>query len=124
MKLGTYPFTRLLARLNCSALPVKASYSFSPHSHNPHHINPPCALHAPPPTPAYANIPQSLAAVNFCLFIVGAVQCSRILAYNRELTGSTGGAFGRIWGEISGQAKKVEGDAKKEVRELEGKIGA
>lgn len=64
---------------------------------------------------------HSLAAVNFCLFLVGTTQCTRILNYNKELTGSYGAAFSRLAGEVSGQAKKVEGDAKKEVKELEQK---
>ena len=74
--------------------------------------------------PHVANITLSLAAVNFCLFIVGAIQCSRIFAYNKELTGSTSGAFNRIYGEVAGQAKKVEKDAKAEAKELEQKATA
>jgi len=59
-----------------------------------------------------------LAAVNFCLFCVGATQCSRIIAYNKEQTGSTSGAFRAIWGDISGQAKSVEKEAEKNVKEM------
>jgi mitochondrial pyruvate carrier 2 len=67
------------------------------------------------------TISNSLAAVNFCLFLVGTTQCSRILFYNIEQEGSTGAAFSKIWGEIKGSSKKTEKDVKagaEEVKEI------
>jgi mitochondrial pyruvate carrier 2 len=67
------------------------------------------------------TISNSLAAVNFCLFLVGTTQCSRILFYNIEQEGSTGAAFSKIWGEIKGSSKKAEKDVKagaEEVKEI------
>jgi mitochondrial pyruvate carrier 2 len=67
------------------------------------------------------TISNSLAAVNFCLFLVGTTQCSRILFYNIEQEGSTGAGFSKIWGEIKGSSKKAEKDVKagaEEVKEI------
>ena len=49
-----------------------------------------------------------LAAVNFCLFCVGGTQCTRIFLYNKELTGSTAGAFENMKNIVMGSAKKAE----------------
>ena len=60
-----------------------------------------------------------LAAVNACLFVVGTIQCSRILQYNKELTGSYAGAIRRLAGQAEGSAKKLEREVKQEARQLE-----
>lgn len=65
-----------------------------------------------------------LAAVNFCLFCVGAIQCTRIVNYNIELTGSAGGAYKKLKGEMMGSAKEVEAEAKKDLKAVEQKVVA
>lgn len=60
-----------------------------------------------------------MAAVNFCLFIVGTTQCSRIFFYHKELTGSTSGAFSDMKEIVMGSAKKVEEQAKEAGKEIE-----
>ena len=54
---------------------------------------------------------HSLAAVNFCLFLVGSVQCFRILNYQRSQTGSTSEALKELGGGVEAQAKKLEDKA-------------
>jgi ABC-type proline/glycine betaine transport system permease subunit len=49
----------------------------------------------------------SLAAVNFCLFLVGTVQCARIFAYQASIKG-TEGALKSMEGDIVDAAKSVE----------------
>ena len=49
----------------------------------------------------------SLAAVNFCLFIVGTVQCSRIFIYRQSHKG-TEGALKEIEQDVAGSIKDVE----------------
>ncbi len=64
---------------------------------------------------------NSLAAVNFCLFCVGTVQVSRIVSYNKEITGSTGAAFSKMYGDVVGSSKKAEEKVKEvasEAKEL------
>jgi Mitochondrial pyruvate carriers len=64
---------------------------------------------------------NSLAAVNFCLFCVGTVQVSRIVSYNKELTGSTSAAFSKMYGDVVGTSKQVEQkvkDVAEEAKEL------
>ena len=60
-----------------------------------------------------------LAAVNFCLFLVGTVQVSRILMYQSQQQGSFIGALKALGQDIKGTTKKTEAevvtDAKKEV---------
>ena len=50
----------------------------------------------------------SLAAVNFCLFLVGTIQCSRILAYQSSQKGSTTEALKSMEKDIVGSAKNAE----------------
>lgn len=60
----------------------------------------------------------SLAAVNFCLFLVGTTQTSRIFMYQKELTGSSGAAINNMWAIVTGDAKKIE----KKAVEVEGQV--
>jgi hypothetical protein len=57
-----------------------------------------------------------LAAVNFCLFIVGTVQVSRILVYQRSQTGSTEEAVKVLADDVKGTAIKAEKNAEKELK--------
>jgi hypothetical protein len=50
----------------------------------------------------------SLAAVNFCLFLVGTVQCGRILAYQSSQKGSTTEALKSMEKDLEGSAKSLE----------------
>lgn len=56
-----------------------------------------------------------LAAVNFCLAIVGVVQVSRILAYRSSVTGSAEGAIESSKEEEKRAAGAVKEDVKKTV---------
>ena len=58
----------------------------------------------------------SLAAVNFCLFIVGTVQVSRILVYQRSQTGSTEEAVKVLAKDVKGTAIEAEKSAEKELK--------
>ncbi|OAL37690.1 hypothetical protein AYO20_02867 [Fonsecaea nubica] len=49
-----------------------------------------------------------LAAVNFCLFLVGTIQVSRILAYQASQKGSTTEALKEMEKEVEGSVKSVE----------------
>ncbi|KAH0846883.1 Mitochondrial pyruvate carrier 2 [Fonsecaea pedrosoi] len=49
-----------------------------------------------------------LAAVNFCLFLVGTVQVSRILMYQASQKGSTTEALKEMEKEVEGSVKSVE----------------
>ncbi|KIW26718.1 uncharacterized protein PV07_06529 [Cladophialophora immunda] len=49
-----------------------------------------------------------LAAVNFCLFLVGLVQCSRIFMYRSSQDGSTTAALKEMEKDIESSAKVVE----------------
>jgi len=49
-----------------------------------------------------------LAAVNFCLFLVGTIQCSRILAYQSSQKGSQTEALKSVGDDIVDAAKGVE----------------
>lgn len=71
-----------------------------------------------------ANPSSSLAAVNACLFCVGFVQCTRIINYNKEQTGSYGKAFNAVFSDIKGQAKDAEKQAEKEVDKVADKAAA
>lgn len=51
---------------------------------------------------------NSLAAVNFCLFLVGTIQCSRILIYQSSQKGSQTEALKAMEKDIVGSAKDVE----------------
>jgi len=53
-----------------------------------------------------------LAAVNFCLFLVGTVQCGRILAYQSSQKGSTTEALKSMEQDIVKSAETVEKKAK------------
>jgi len=57
-----------------------------------------------------------LAAVNFCLFIVGTVQVSRIFVYHRSLSGSTQGALKGLVSDVKGSAAEAEKEAEKELK--------
>jgi hypothetical protein len=46
--------------------------------------------------------------VNFCLFLVGTVQCSRILAYRSSQKGSTTEALKDMEKDLENSAKSVE----------------
>ncbi|RMZ85989.1 hypothetical protein DV737_g85, partial [Chaetothyriales sp. CBS 132003] len=58
-----------------------------------------------------------LAAVNFCLFIVGTVQVGRILAYNVSLTGSTSEALRRMGRDIAGNTKQTDKKLKDDIEQ-------
>ncbi|KAL2429066.1 hypothetical protein ABEF95_002596 [Exophiala dermatitidis] len=49
-----------------------------------------------------------LAAVNFCLFLVGTIQTTRIFLYKRSEAGSAAAALKEMEQDIEGAAKKVE----------------
>ncbi|EXJ86449.1 hypothetical protein A1O3_03400 [Capronia epimyces CBS 606.96] len=49
-----------------------------------------------------------LAAVNFCLALVGSIQCARIFLYKRSVTGSTTEALKELEHDIEGKAKSTE----------------
>jgi len=57
-----------------------------------------------------------LAAVNFCLFIVGTVQVSRILVYQRSQSGSTEAALKDLATDVKGTAVAAEKSAEKELK--------
>lgn len=59
---------------------------------------------------------NSLAAVNFCLFIVGTVQVSRIVVYQRSQSGSTEAALKDLAKDVKGTAVDAEKDAEKELK--------
>ncbi len=56
----------------------------------------------------------SLAAVNFCLFIVGTIQCTRIFLYNQSQKG-TKGAIEQMEKDIVAPAKKLEKKAEQKL---------
>jgi len=49
-----------------------------------------------------------LAAVNFCLFLVGTIQCSRILTYQSSQKGNTTEALKSMEKDLVSSAKGVE----------------
>ena len=57
-----------------------------------------------------------MAAVNFCLFIVGTVQVSRILVYQRSQSGSTKEALKEIVGDVKSTADAAEKKVEKELK--------
>ena len=57
-----------------------------------------------------------MAAVNFCLFIVGTVQVSRILVYQRSHSGSTEEALKEIVGDMKSTAGAAEKEVEKELK--------
>jgi hypothetical protein len=57
---------------------------------------------------------DSLAAVNFCLFLVGTIQCSRIFLYNQSQAG-TAGALKEMEQEVVGSAKNLEKKAEQKL---------
>ena len=61
------------------------------------------------------DVLYSLAAVNACLFCVGLIQCSRILNYQREQTGSYSNAFSAMFGSVKDAAKDAEKEVEKEA---------
>jgi hypothetical protein len=63
----------------------------------------------------YANTLCSLAAVNFCLFIVGTVQVGRILAYQSTHKGSTEAGVKALGKEEAESAKELGQKAKAEL---------
>jgi len=56
-----------------------------------------------------------LAAVNFCLFIVGTTQVSRILMYQASVKGSTTEAVKDLAGEVKSEGRLLEEKSKKEL---------
>lgn len=66
----------------------------------------------------------SLAAVNFCLFLVGTTQTTRIFLYHKELAGSTGAALSNMWAIVKGDAKKVEKKAEEAENKVEKEVKA
>jgi len=68
-----------------------------------------------------ADMCYSLAAVNFCLFIVGTIQVSRILAYQSSQKGSIEGGAKELGSEIKADAKKLEQQAETAGKELKQK---
>jgi hypothetical protein len=57
-----------------------------------------------------------LAAVNFCLFIVGTVQVSRILSYNASQKGSLKEGAKGLGEDVKDQAKDLKANAEKELK--------
>jgi mitochondrial pyruvate carrier 2 len=57
-----------------------------------------------------------LAAVNFCLAIVGTIQVSRILAYQSSQKGSAEKMVEDVKEEVKGAAEGVKEDVKKVVQ--------
>ena len=54
------------------------------------------------------KVMYSLAAVNFCLFIVGTVQVGRILSYQQSQKGNTTEALKSMGNDLETSAKNVE----------------
>jgi hypothetical protein len=63
-----------------------------------------------------------LAAVNFCLFIVGTVQVSRIVLYRRSHAGSVEGGLEEMGGEMKESIKGAEAGIKVEAKKVEAKL--
>lgn len=78
------------------------------------------------PPSAYRALTNNrrLAGVNFCLFIVGTTQTSRIFMYHKELTGSTSGAINSMKEIVMGSAKKVEEKAEEAGKKVEKEVKA
>lgn len=57
-----------------------------------------------------------MAAVNFCLFLVGTVQVSRILTYNASQAGSLKEGIKELGQEEKDSAKSLENKAEKELK--------
>ncbi|KAK5076593.1 hypothetical protein LTR64_005928 [Lithohypha guttulata] len=57
-----------------------------------------------------------LAAVNACLAVVGAIQCSRILAYQSSQTGSVEAAAKEMGRDLKGDATSLEHKVEKEIK--------
>ncbi|KIW10302.1 hypothetical protein PV08_11264 [Exophiala spinifera] len=55
-----------------------------------------------------------LAAVNFCLFIVGTIQCTRIFLYNQSVKG-TQGAIEQMEKDVVAPVKKLEAAVEQKV---------
>jgi len=64
------------------------------------------------------TISNSLAAVNFCLAIVGTIQVSRILLHNASRTGSKEEAVKEMGRDMKGQAIALENKAENELKAL------
>ncbi|KAK5944922.1 hypothetical protein PMZ80_002124 [Knufia obscura] len=63
-----------------------------------------------------------LAGVNFCLFLVGTIQCSRIFLYQSSLKGSKEAGAKELGQEIKDDAKRVEQQAETAGKEMERKL--
>ena len=63
-----------------------------------------------------------LAAVNFCLFIVGTVQVSRILMYQSQQQGSLEGAVKELSSDVKGTAKGAEEEAVAEAKKAKAEL--
>lgn len=63
-----------------------------------------------------------LAAVNFCLFIVGTVQVTRILMWQSQQQGSLEGAVKVLGEDIKGTAKSAENEAVVEAKKVKSEL--
>lgn len=68
-----------------------------------------------------ANSCCRLAGVNFCLFLVGTIQTSRILAYQSAQKGSLEGGAKELEQVVKDDAKRVEQQAETAGKELKQK---
>ena len=57
----------------------------------------------------------SLAGVNFCLFLVGTIQCTRIFMYQSSQKGSSTAALKAMEKDIESSAKSVERKAESKL---------
>lgn len=68
-----------------------------------------------------ANTCCSLAGVNFCLFLVGTIQTSRILAYQSAQKGSLEGGAKEMEQVVKDDGKRVEQQAETAAKEIKQK---
>jgi len=69
----------------------------------------------------FADKHYSLAGVNFCLFLVGTIQTSRILAYQSSQKGSLEGGAKELEQEVKDDARRVEQQALTAGKEIKQK---
>jgi hypothetical protein len=60
--------------------------------------------------------------VNFCLFIVGTVQVSRILIWQSKQTGSLKGAVKEIGNDLKSTAKSAESEVVEDVKKVKAEL--
>jgi hypothetical protein len=60
--------------------------------------------------------------VNFCLFIVGTVQVTRILVWQSQQKGSLKGAMKELGDDLKSTAKSVESEAVEDAKKAKAKV--